>query len=182
MEISHRIQDKIFNLPAGNLSKVMDPFIIVDHLEDLDLESKYVTHKAKDAANHAYAPYSKFHVGAAVLLEDGAIVTGTNQENAAYPSGMCAERVALFSAMAQHPESVIKKIAIVARRKTGKELTPATACGACRQVMLEFEMRQENPIEVIMQSEDHKWVKAPSAQSLLPFSFTKDSLDHHHTH
>jgi cytidine deaminase len=158
----------------------MDTFIIVDHLEDLDLESKYVTHKAKDAANHAYAPYSKFYVGAAVLLEDGSIVTGTNQENAAYPSGMCAERVALFSAMAQHPEGVIRKIAIVAKRKAGKELTPATSCGACRQVMLEYEMRQEAPIEVIMQNEDHKWVKALSAQSLLPFSFTKASLDHHH--
>ncbi|MGC1244287.1 MAG: cytidine deaminase [Chryseosolibacter sp.] len=160
----------------------MDPFIIADHLEDLDLESKYVAHKAKDAANHAYAPYSKFHVGAAVLLESGTIVTGTNQENAAYPSGMCAERVALFSAMAQHPEAVISKIAIVAKRKGGKELTPATPCGACRQVMLEFEMRQEKPFEVIMQNEDHKWVKASSARSLLPFSFTKASLDHHHAH
>ena len=78
----------------------MESFIVVDHLEDLDLESKYVAHKAKDAANHAYAPYSKFLVGAAVLLEDGSIVTGTNQENAAYPSGMCAERVALYAASA----------------------------------------------------------------------------------
>lgn len=157
----------------------MEPFVIVKHLEDLDLESKYLAHKAKDAANHAYAPYSRFQVGAAVLLEDGAIVTGTNQENAAYPSGMCAERVALFSAVAQHPETVIKKIAIVAKRKGGKELTPATSCGACRQVMLELEVRQDQSIEVVMQNEDHKWVKALSAQSLLPFSFTKASLEHH---
>jgi len=157
----------------------MEPFVIVNHLEDLDLESKYLAHKAKDAANHAYAPYSRFQVGAAVLLEDGAIVTGTNQENAAFPSGMCAERVALFSAVAQHPETVIKKIAIVAKRKGGKELTPATSCGACRQVMLELEVRQDKAIEVIMQNEDHKWVKALSAQSLLPFSFTKASLEHH---
>jgi homotetrameric cytidine deaminase len=82
----------------------MEKFTIVDHLEDLDLESKYLAHKAKDAASHAYAPYSKFLVGAAVLLEDGTIVTGTNQENAAYPSGMCAERVALYSVSAQFPE------------------------------------------------------------------------------
>ena len=156
----------------------MESFVVVNHLEDLDLESKYLAHKAKDAANHAYAPYSKFHVGAAVLLEDGTIVTGTNQENAAYPSGMCAERVALFSAMALHPETVITKIAIVAKRKGGKELTPATSCGACRQVMLEFERRQNKPFEVVMQNEDHKWVKALSAQSLLPFSFTNASLEH----
>lgn len=157
----------------------MESFIIVDHLEDLDLESKYLAHKAKDAATHAYAPYSKFLVGAAILLEDGTIVTGTNQENAAYPSGMCAERVALYSAIAQHPESIITKIAIIAKRKGGREPIPATPCGPCRQVMLEFELRQEKAIEVIMQKEDHKWVKAISAQSLLPFSFTKASLEHH---
>ncbi|MBT1696323.1 cytidine deaminase [Fulvivirgaceae bacterium PWU4] len=160
----------------------MNNFIIVDHLEDLDLESKYLTHKAKDATGHAYAPYSKFLVGAAVLLEDGTIVTGTNQENAAYPSGMCAERVALFAAAALHPEKKITKIAVVAKRKGGKETLPATSCGPCRQVMLEFEQRQEKLIEVIMQNQEHKWVKAPSAESLLPFSFTKASLEHHEKH
>lgn len=157
----------------------MESFVIVNHLEDLDLESKYLAHKAKDATTHAYAPYSRFQVGAAVLLEDGTIVTGTNQENAAYPSGMCAERVALYAAVAQHPEGVITKIAIIARRKGAKELAPATSCGPCRQVMLEFEVRQGKPFEVIMQAEDHKWVKAPSAESLLPFSFTRTSLEHH---
>jgi cytidine deaminase len=157
----------------------MEHFVIVNHLEDLDLESKYLAHKAKDAANHAYAPYSKFQVGAAVLLENGTIVTGTNQENAAYPSGMCAERVALYSAIAQHPETTITKIAIVAKRKGTKDLVPATSCGPCRQVMLEFETRQDKPFEVIMQSQDHKWVKALSAESLLPFSFTKSSMEHH---
>lgn len=157
----------------------MEKFKIVDHLEDLDLESKYLTHKAKDATGHAYAPYSKFHVGAAVLLEDGTIVTGTNQENAAYPSGMCAERVALYSAAAQFPDKVITKIAVVAKRKGGKEAVPATSCGPCRQVMLEFEQRQDKPIQVVMQSQDHRWVLAPSCESLLPFSFTKASLEHH---
>lgn len=157
----------------------MQPFLIANHLEDLDLESKYLAHKAKDASAHAYAPYSKFQVGAAVLLDDGNIVTGTNQENAAYPSGMCAERVALYAAAAQHPEKIITKVAVVARRKGAKELVPATSCGPCRQVMLEFEIRQGKSIEVIMQAEDHKWVKAASAQSLLPFSFTRVSLEHH---
>lgn len=157
----------------------MKPFVIKDHLEDLDNESKYLTHKAKDATAHAYAPYSKFCVGTAVLLEDGTIVTGTNQENAAYPSGMCAERVALFAVSSMHPDKVITKIAVVAKRKGMKEIVPATSCGPCRQVMLEYEQRQNTPIQVVMQSQDHKWILAPSAESLLPFSFTKASLDHH---
>jgi cytidine deaminase len=157
----------------------METFTVVDHLEDLDLESKYLAHKAKDAASHAYAPYSKFLVGAAVLLDDGTIVTGTNQENAAYPSGMCAERVALYAVSAQFPEKTITKIAVVAKRKGGKEVLPATSCGQCRQVMLEYEQRQENKIPVVMQSQEHRWVLAPSCESLLPFSFTKASLEHH---
>jgi cytidine deaminase len=156
----------------------MEKFKIVDHLEDLDLESKYLTHKAKDATHHAYAPYSKFHVGAAVLLEDGTIVTGTNQENASYPAGMCAERVALYAVSAQHPEKVITKISVVAKRKGAKELVPATSCGQCRQVMLEYEQRQDKPIQVVMQNQEHRWVLAPSCESLLPFSFTKASLEH----
>src|SRR5688500_14077501 len=157
----------------------MESFVIVNHLEDLDLESKYVAHKAKDAANHAYAPYSRFQVGAAVLLEDGTVVTGTNQENAAYPSGMCAERVALYSAISQHPDAKISKIAVVAKRKGGKELVPATSCGPCRQVMVEFEIRQNKHFEVLMLNQEHQWVKASSATSLLPFCFTGASLDHH---
>jgi cytidine deaminase len=157
----------------------MSNFTIVDHLEDFDLESKYLIHKAKDATSHAYAPYSKFLVGAAVLLDDGTVITGTNQENAAYPSGMCAERVALFSAISQHPDAKILKIAVVAKKKAGKELLPATSCGPCRQVMLEFELRQNKSFEVLMLNQDHQWVKAPSAMSLLPFCFTGSSLDHH---
>jgi cytidine deaminase len=157
----------------------MKDFIIADNLDDMDLESKYLIHKAKDATNHAYAPYSKFLVGAAVLLDDGKIVTGTNQENAAYPSGMCAERVALYSAISQYPDCKISKIAVVAKKKGGKELSPATSCGPCRQVMLEFEVRQNKTFEVLMFTQDHKWVKASSAMSLLPFCFTGASLDHH---
>jgi len=156
----------------------MSDFVKVDHLEDLDSESKYTVHKAKDVLSHAYAPYSKFMVAAAVLLEDGTIITGTNQENAAYPSCMCAERVALFAAVAQHPDTPIKKIAVVARKKSSKDLVPATCCGPCRQVLLEFETRQQKQIEVVMQNQDHHWIIAPSAQSLLPFAFTGSSLGH----
>jgi cytidine deaminase len=161
-----------------NFLQAMENFTFTDHIEDLDPESKYLVHKAKEALGHAYAPYSKFFVATAVLLEDGSIVTGTNQENAAYPSGMCAERVALYTAASQYPEKKINKMAVVARKKTGKELLPATSCGGCRQVMLEFEMKQKKQIKIIMFGPQHKWITAPSAESLLPFCFTKDSLEH----
>jgi cytidine deaminase len=170
---------KTLTYVSGFIFLSMNDFTIIDHLEDLDLESKYLVHKAKDATAHAYAPYSKFLVGAAVLLEDGTVVTGTNQENAAYPSGMCAERVALYAAIAHHPEAKIKKLAVIAKRKTSKDLLPATSCGPCRQVMVEFEQRQHKNFEVVMMNQQHKWVKAASAISLLPFCFTPESLEHH---
>jgi cytidine deaminase len=148
-----------------------------NHLEDLDSESKYLAHKAKEAAAHAYAPYSKFCVGAALILDDGSIVLGANQENAAYPLCMCAERVALYAAASLHPEKKIMKLAVVAHKKNHKDLTPATCCGSCRQVLVEFEARQSKSIELIMLGQDQKWIKTPSASALLPFSFTKESLD-----
>ncbi len=141
------------------------------HLEDLDTESKYLVHKAKEATQHAYAPYSKFLVGAAILLDDETVVTGSNQENASYPLCMCAERVALYSIASQYPGKVIKKIVVVAHKKNHKELSSATACGACRQVMMEFEMRQKKHIEVIMLGNDNHWIKCGSVTSLLPFNF-----------
>lgn len=158
---------------------IMSDFTTFSQLDELDLESKYLIHQAKDATAHAYAPYSRFLVGSAILFEDGTVVTGTNQENAAYPSGMCAERVALFSAISQYPDKKIIKMAVVAKRKNAKELLPATSCGPCRQVMLEFEMRQGQAFEVVMLSQDHHWIKSTSAKALLPFSFTSESLDHH---
>lgn len=146
------------------------------HLEDLDSESKYLVHKAKDATLTSYAPYSKFHVGAALMLEDGTIVTGSNQENASYPLCMCAERVALYNAAALHPNKRITKLAVVAHKKNHKELTSATSCGACAQVMLEFETRQKKPFEVIMLGPEDEWLKCAGVSAILPLGFTKDSL------
>lgn len=146
------------------------------NIEDLDSESKYLVHKAKDATQHSYAPYSKFHVGSALMLDDGTIVTGSNQENASYPLCMCAERVALYNAASLHPNKRITKLAVVAHKKNHKELTPATSCGACAQVMLEFEHRQNKPFEVIMLGPDNQWLKCSSVSALLPMGFTKDSL------
>jgi cytidine deaminase len=154
----------------------MSTFTIVKDLENLDSESKHLLKKAKEALQDAYAPYSKFRVATAILLEDGSIITGTNQENASYPAGMCAERVALYSVASQHSGKPIKKLLVIAQRETQDTLAPATSCGPCRQVMLEFEQRQGKPFEVVMQNQDHEWVKARSAESLLPFSFTNVSL------
>ncbi len=146
-------------------------------IEELDTESKYLVHKAKEATHHSYAPYSKFHVGAALILEDGTLVSGSNQENASYPLCMCAERVALYATSSTHPGKRIVKIAVVAHKKSHKELTPATPCGACRQVILEYEQRQNKAIEVVMLGADQKWVKCESAAALLPFGFGKTDLE-----
>lgn len=154
----------------------MNDYTILKNENDLDGESKTLLQKAEDALQNAYAPYSKFHVAAAILLSDGTVVTGTNQENAAYPSGMCAERVALFTVSSQHPGKTIRKLVVVARLGDQTELAPASSCGACRQVMLEFEQRQAKPFEVIMQNQDKHWVKTTSAETLLPFCFSNESL------
>ncbi len=154
----------------------MNDFIILKTADELDQDSKMLMTKAIEALPKAYAPYSNFRVATALLLEDGVVVTGTNQENAAYPSGMCAERVALFTVASQHPGKRINKLVVLAKLGDEAALAPASSCGPCRQVMLEFEQRQSHPIEIIMQREDHQWVKAPSAASLLPFCFSNASL------
>ena len=147
----------------------MSQFVTFKSIEDLDSESKYLVHKAKEATTHSYAPYSKFCVGAALILEDGTIVTGSNQENAAYPLCMCAERVAIYAAAAQYPEKKIVKMAVVAHKKNHKELVPACSCGACRQVMLEFELRQKSPLGIVFLAESDHWVFCESSSSLLPY-------------
>jgi cytidine deaminase len=154
----------------------MNDYTILKNLNDLDGESMALLEKAKEALPNAYAPYSNFHVAAAILLSDGSVVTGTNQENAAYPSGMCAERVALFTLSSQHQGKTIKKIVVLARLANSTEFAPATSCGACRQVMLEYEQRQGKPFEVVMQNQDRHWVKTTSAETLLPFCFSNESL------
>ena len=155
----------------------MKDIVTFNHLEDLDSESKYLIHRAHEATEHAYAPYSKFQVGAAIMLDDGTFITAANQENAAYPLCMCAERVALYALSALHPGKKIVNMAVAAHKKNHKELSPATACGACRQVMLEFELRQGKPFSVVMLNEEHQWIKASPVKALLPFSFTKSSLE-----
>lgn len=139
-------------------------------------EKKDLIEKAKNSSNSAYAPYSGFHVGAAVLLEDGTIVTGSNQENAAYPSGLCAERTALFYANAHYPDLAVKSIAIAAKTKGNFTKDICAPCGSCRQVLVEVENRYNTPIQIIMYGENHIY-EVDSIRDLLPFCFGKDSLN-----
>ncbi len=123
----------------------------------------------------AYAPYSGFHVGAAVLLDNGLIITGNNQENSAYPSGLCAERVALFYANANYPESGVKSIAVSAAKNGVLVNDSVKPCGACRQALAETEVRFETPIRIILDGQNSIMV-LQGVESLLPLSFSKKAL------
>jgi cytidine deaminase len=144
----------------------------ISKLPEMD---KQLLDMAIRASERAYAPYSSFKVGTAILLEGGIIATGSNQENAAYPSGLCAERVAVFSASAEYPNRIIEKIAVVSKEKNG-QLRPVTPCGACRQVLYEYEVKQEQPIGMILVGENQTLMEFKDMQSLLPFGFGKDQL------
>lgn len=135
----------------------------------LPAEDQYLIEEAKKATQFSYAPYSGFYVGTALLLEDNQIVFGANQENASYPLCMCSERVALYSKSTQYPEKNILKMVVTARK--GEQFVPVTCCGACRQVMVEYEKRQKSAFEVIMQISPQKWLKSKSADALIPFQF-----------
>ena len=141
---------------------------------ELTKEDTILVNAAKDATQHAYAPYSAFCVGAAVLLENGEIVTGSNQENVAYPSGLCAERVALFHANHQYPHVPIVSLAIAA--KTGGSFVEAISpCGACRQVLLEAEQRYGKPMKVLLYG-SQEVVVVSSVEALLPLCFGMKNL------
>jgi cytidine deaminase len=137
---------------------------------DAEKEMIQAAHTALDTA---YAPYSQFHVGAALLLDDGTIVTGSNQENAAYPSGLCAERVAFFSAGSQHPGKKILAAAVTTSYPLGHPVSP---CGACRQVMAEYELKQETSIKLFLCSHDGSVIIANKTRDLLPLYFSGEWL------
>jgi cytidine deaminase len=131
---------------------------------------------AKSALDLAHAPYSNFQVGAAIQLSNGQIIQGSNQENAAYPSGLCAERTAIFYAGSAFPEATIEGILVLARKKGETQLVPACPCGACRQAMLEYEERQNKTIPIFFKRSQNEWVGLDSISSLLPFKFDSTSL------
>lgn len=149
---------------------------VFNDISELSTEDKMLMNKAIEARKKAYAPYSKFSVGAALLLENNEIVTGNNQENAAYPSGMCAERVAIWKAGSDFPNVKILKLAISACSSISKVDKPVGPCGACRQSLSEYEIKQKQPFPIIFMGEVGEIVKTESLDSLLPFSFDSSYL------
>ena len=151
-------------------------FLYEYNAQELDKFDIQLLEKAKQACNTAYAPYSNFHVGAALLLDNRKIILGSNQENAAYPSGLCAERTAIFAAGSNHPEQKIMAIAVVASKQSTQGFVPVAPCGACRQAILEYEVKQEAPIRLIMQGKSNKIYISPSVSNLLPVQFSIHQL------
>ncbi len=153
-----------------------DDFTLLQHKENLTDEENELLAAAEDALDHAYAPYSNFRVAAAILMEDGTIITGVNQENAAYPAGLCAERVALYRAGAELPGMKIRCMAITARPPGNDPFPGITPCGGCRQVMMEFVNRQEKSFRLIMPLKNNTWLRVNKAEALLPFGFRTKTL------
>jgi len=151
-------------------------FSVYDSAESLPEDIKVLMQRAVAVRKTAYAPYSNFRVGAALLLDNGEAVIGSNQENAAYPSGLCAERVAIFQAGAVYPGAKVLKLAISAASDNKVVDTPIPPCGACRQSLAEYEMKQDIPLEIYFMGETGKVLKSDSLKNLLPLIFDKDSL------
>lgn len=159
---------KSFNISAE--------FEIFDSLEELPGEVRELMEKTFEARDKAYAPYSRFQVGAALLLDNGEVITGSNQENASYPSGLCAERTAVFYAGAKFPEARIKCIAVSATSMKRPVTSPVPPCGACRQALVEYEVKQKSNMEVYFMGESGEVVKAKSVKDLLPLIFDNSYL------
>lgn len=151
-------------------------FKVFDSINELDFETKNLMNKAIEARKTAYAPYSSFSVGASLLLDNNEIITGTNQENAAYPSGLCAERVAIFYAGSQFPRAKVLKLCITASPMDRESDIPIPPCGACRQSIAEYESKQEAAIEIYFMGAKGEIYKSDSLKNLLPFMFDKNHL------
>jgi cytidine deaminase len=151
-------------------------FVEIHDRSELSPAYRKLVEEAEEATHSSYSPYSHFCVGAAIQLQDGTVVRGSNQENAAYPSGLCAERTAAFSAATAHPGKRMEAIAIVARPEGAGVYVPVSPCGACRQVLLEYEYKQGTPIQVLMGGPDDQIYLMPSVATLLPVEFTADQL------
>ena len=151
-------------------------FSVFETVSELPNDIQNLMTKAIEVRKNAYAPYSKFKVGAALLLDNGKIILGSNQENAAYPSGLCAERVAIFQAGAIYPDAKILKMAITAASENNQTTSPIPPCGSCRQSIAEYEIRQDFPIEIYFMGEIGVIYKSDSLKNLLPFMFDKNFL------
>ncbi|KOS07607.1 cytidine deaminase [Flavobacterium akiainvivens] len=155
---------------------VTTSFDVYASVNDLPADVQQLMDEAVKVRNTSYAPYSRFHVGAALVLDNGKTVLGSNQENAAYPSGLCAERVAIFSAGANYPGAKIVQMAISAASEEKEVAEPIPPCGACRQSMAEYELKQDEPIAIWFMGETGKVYKSDSVKNLLPFMFGSEYL------
>lgn len=144
-------------------------------MEELSDEERKLVESAIKATENSYAKYSNFHVGASVLLDDGRMVIGANQENAVFPVGLCAERVAIFAAQANYPEHAILKLAIAARNQNGLMAKPVSPCGSCRQVILEMEERYNQPIRILLYGTEGVYA-INSVKDILPLCFAEESM------
>ena len=149
---------------------------VYDSISELPEADRQLLNQARQITAAAYAPYSRFLVGATALLANGAIVNGTNQENASYPVGICAERVAIFAASSQQPGEAIEAIAIAAQTESFELSNPVTPCGSCRQVMAEYQNLSGQPIRVIMKGMTRKIWVVDGVEDLLPLMFHADRL------
>ncbi len=156
--------------------KIESKLYVFESIEELPKDVNMLMQKAAEARGKAYAPYSKFHVGAALLLDNGEIITGNNQENASYPSGLCAERTAIYYAGSQYPNAKVLRMAITATSQNKQTTSPIPPCGACRQAIAEYEVKQKVPIEIYFMGEKGKVAKSDSLANLLPFVFDKSVL------
>lgn len=151
-------------------------FDVFETIQELPTDIQNLMHEAVAIRKTAYAPYSHFKVGTAILLDNGEIILGSNQENAAYPSGLCAERVAVFYAGTKYPEAKILKMAISAASDNTTTSAPIPPCGACRQSIAEYEIKQNTPIEIYFMGEIGSIYKSDSLKNLLPLLFDKKFL------
>ena len=149
---------------------------VYSSVDDLISEDRELVMRAKNVSKTAYAPYSQFYVGAAIRLESNEIIEGSNQENMAYPSGLCAERVAIYYANSHHSDQKIDTIAVTAFAKKFDVNHPVSPCGACRQSMAEYELKQNQPIRLIMTGESGEVYIAESIETVLPFMFNEIEL------
>jgi cytidine deaminase len=151
-------------------------FEVYDSIDELTEEDAWLLNEAREVTEHAYAPYSHFHVGAVAKLANGEIVAGSNQENASFPVGLCAERVLLASASTLYPNVPIESMAISYLAGNGDSDHPISPCGICRQSLLEYEMRVGRPIRLVLGGMEGKIYIIPKASTLLPLAFTSDEL------
>jgi cytidine deaminase len=156
--------------------QITTTFDVFNSIVELPNKIQNLIQQAIEIRKKAYAPYSHFRVGAAILLDNDKIVLGSNQENAAYPSGLCAERVAIYQAGAIYPEAKMLTIAISAASDSNPTLSPIPPCGSCRQSIAEYEFKQDTPIEIYFMGEKGEVYKSDSINNLLPLSFNKNSL------